>query len=124
MLIDDIASYLQTEGVGTVGTDIFKANQPANPVKCLTILPTGGLEPDVDIIGIKNPTIQILARGENFTEAMDMAQDAYGALHGLANETLGDTYVMFCKALQEPTAIGQDDNNNYEISCNYLLKVR
>lgn len=124
MLIDDIATYLQGKSVGTVGTDIFKSLQPSSPVKNITIYDTGGTAPDTDLIGIKNPTIQILARGETYPEAMAMAQAAYDELHGLANVTAGSTYIMFCEALQEPTAIGQDDNNNHEISCNYLLKVR
>lgn len=124
MLIDDIATYLETQDVGEIGTDIFKGYQPPEPTKCLVIIPTGGQAPDTDIIGIKNPTIQILTRAATISEAMALAEAAYDVLHGLANTTLGSTYVMFCEAMQEPTSIGQDDNSNFEISCNYLLKVR
>lgn len=124
MLIDDIATYLVAEGVGTIGTDIFKGFQPPEPTECLVIIPTGGLAPDPDLVGIKDPTIQILTRAATISAAMALAEAAYDALHGLANTTLGSTYVMYCKALQEPTSIGQDDNSNFEISCNYLLKVR
>jgi len=126
MLIDEIATYLQTGGVGTIGTNIFIGFQPPDSEarNCITIKPTGGLAPDVDLIGITNPTVQILGRGATISEAMALSQAAYNILHGLANTDIGDNYIMFCEALQEPTAIGQDDNNNFEISCNYLLKVR
>jgi Bacteriophage minor capsid protein len=124
MLIDDIASYLEVENIGTVGTDIFKANQPANPVRNITIFDTGGQAPDVDLIGVENPTIQLISRGENYSEAMTLARAAYAVLHGLTNTDIGDAYVMFCAAVQPPQMIGQDENNNYEISCNYSLKVR
>ncbi|PIW95041.1 MAG: hypothetical protein COZ07_06970 [Candidatus Infernicultor aquiphilus] len=130
-LIEEISSYLVAQGIKgsdnatalIEGTSIFLGIQPSEPKECLTIYDTGGLKPEIDM-AISNPTIQIIARATEYEEAKTLAMNAYNILHRLMNTNLGDNYVYFCNAQQEPGDIGRDDNDNFEISCNYLLKIR
>jgi len=125
MLIEEIADYLVTKGIGTKGTDIFLATQPTTPDACVTILDTGGFAPDNEL-PIKEPTIQIITRGSDndYETAKQKALDIYEELHKLSNVTLTTSYVYLIEALQEPTSIGRDEADRFEISCNYRLKVR
>jgi hypothetical protein len=43
---EDITTYLATQGMGTVGTDIFYEYQPENPAACITVFDAGGPSPE------------------------------------------------------------------------------
>lgn len=123
MLIEEIADYLVTKAIGTKGTDIFLQVQPDSPAKCITIYDTGGFAPDNEL-PIKDPTIQVISRAEDYITAKQKALDVYTQLHKLANVTLTTSYIYLIEAMQEPGSIGRDPADNFEVSCNYRLKVR
>lgn len=41
-LLDDLVTYLSSQGVGTLGTDLFVLRQPDSPQVLTTVYPTGG----------------------------------------------------------------------------------
>jgi len=47
-LVEEIAEFLETAGIGTRGTDIFIITFPSTKKEGLLILPTGGTPPDVN----------------------------------------------------------------------------
>jgi len=129
MIINAIGTFLETSGVGKMGdgiktdANIFIGKIPANPIKCAGIYATGGLAPDTET-GLKSPTFQVLTRGKDFDEAMAFAQAIYTALQGQHHITLDSKTVYLIEAIQEPTGIGENENGNYEVTCNYIIKVR
>jgi len=122
-LIEEIADYLVTKGIGTKGTDIFLMVQPESPVTCDTIYNTGGFAPDNEL-PIAEPTIQVISRAEDYETAEARAYDIYNELHQLSNVTLTTSYIYLIEAMQDPGSIGRDPADNFEVSCNYRLKVR
>lgn len=122
-LVEAIADYLGNQGIATKGIDMFLMVQPTGPVSCITIYDTGGFPPDNEL-PIKEPTIQIISRAEDYETAKQKALDVYDELHKLSNATFGGFHIYLIEALQEPGSIGRDSADNFEISCNYRLKVR
>ena len=64
VLINDVADYLEDQGIGTVATDIFCGYLPDGPsdaVDCIAVLDTGGSEPD-KYLPTKEPTFQGFSR--------------------------------------------------------------
>jgi len=64
----DLAQYLQNQGLGTVAETIFTGHLPAEPATAFVIVPTGGY-------GLDKPTFQIMTRGSNFDIGWNKAID-------------------------------------------------
>lgn len=78
---EDIMKYLEQQGHGTFGTDLFVSREPAGPDFCLTGYDTpGGLPPDPDC-NIEQPTVQVRVRARTYPQA-------YAALEAAKNELI------------------------------------
>jgi hypothetical protein len=130
MILDEVAEYLQTSGVGTIGTNIFKSYGTNLPNTSLFIYETGGFRPQ-DTFGStcqaawENPTIQIVSRSTNYETARRTGENAYRALINVVNETLkssssdvGSFYLRIF-ANQAPFRLGVDENDRHQIACNF-----
>lgn len=117
-LIEDVATHLQTSGVGTIGTNLFYSYNPPTPDSCVTVLDTGGSEPSADL-PTKSPTFQVLIRAASYDAAKTLANSVRTALHQTNNTTRGTTFFYYILALQEPGHIGVDDNGRDEFSVNF-----
>jgi len=125
LLINDIAEYLEDEGIGTVGEDIFKSMLPANIDDVVAVYETGGLEPD-PYLPTKSPTFQVFIRSSNYTTGMAQAMAVRTALHRKANITLvaGGNYYYYILLMSEPAHLGKDENGRDEFSMNFRCKIR
>lgn len=123
MFLDEIAAHLEANGVGTVGSDIFKGSRAKIPSKdtttglvapgpYLSLTETGGSGPgrihNVTTAHPQRPTAQIAVRATKYNLARAMANAAYLALDGVFNTTLSGTFYQSIVARQEPTDIGLD----------------
>lgn len=123
-LIDDVATYLQTAGIGTVGTDIFKSYAPDNANAGVYVLDTGGLQPNSDIKNLRNPTIQVFIRSATYAAGKTKLEAVRTAIHQLVNTTIGSTYVYFCLLQSEGGHIGRNERGQDEFSMNFHLNTR
>lgn len=143
-LIDDIAAFLEDNGIGTVGIDLFKAEMPDNdasigiPHQAVGIIRTGGSSSSM-AERTRNVTFQIVVRSgadsqsgateANLTAAYDLAEDIRSLLHAddgslSVDFTMdGNTRVLTTRAIQEPFNLGKDDKGRYRIVANYELLV-
>ena len=127
MLLDEIGSYLQSVGVGAVGSTIFKGDLPDEPVACLALLDGPSSMPDfahgTDGPNIEYPRFQIIARGTREAggqiAARQLADNAYVALCRVVNLTLSGTRYLRIEPLQTPFLIGRDANGNVQIGANF-----
>lgn len=123
MKASDMAQYLEDQGHGTVGTDIFYSFQPDTPDACITVLDTGGLAPD-RYIPHAEPTFQVLVRSTTYDLAEAKAEAIVTELHDSVHKTIGGDYHYYIFLLTEPAAIGRDENGRDEISINFVTKHR
>jgi len=126
MIVNTLADWLASRGLGTVGVDIFVSYLPdvdADPV--LALYPTGGDAPDA-----KEPldglTFQARTRGTDPSAAVARLQAVYDLLHGAARVTLPDgTWLLSSVALQSgPTFIGRDEAGRCSYTINFRATVR
>lgn len=124
-IVNDIADYLEDEGLGTVGTDIFVGMQPNTPVDCITVFDTGGAKPPIDI-PTKRPTFEVLVRASVFATGKNTLDTIRGLLHNKYNATLvtGGNYFYSINALTEGGHLGLDEAGNDEFSINFLTYTR
>lgn len=121
--LSDIATYLQTQGIGTKGTDLFYANVPAKMDTGVVVLDTGGPLPDPDI-PTKNPTFQVFIRANTYALGDAKRTAVRDALHRLGNQLLGSTYFFNILAVSEGGHIGRNEAGRDEFSINFQSLIR
>jgi len=123
--IDDIAKYLEDNGIGTLATDLFKAYLPDKPNSIVVVYDTGGFEPDVYLpTGV--PTFQIFVRSENYTDGKAKVDEIVALVNRQANIQLvaEGVYFYYLTLMSEPVHIGRDSNERDEFSINIRGMVR
>lgn len=123
-LLDDVAAYLEDEGLGTVGDDIFKSYMPeTNNGTIMAVLDTGGPKPD-SYLPTKEPTFQVYIRANSYTSGKTTLDAVRTALHQVANQTIGSTYFYFILAISEGGHVGRTENGKDEFSINFQCRTR
>jgi len=127
-IIEQIATYLQDDlSLGTVAEDIFLGFMPDDSDTTgtiISVLDTGGVEPDKYITDVKSPTFQIMIRADDYDTGR-AAMDTVRGLHGLFGELVaGQDYFMKLHALSEGGHLGRDEKGRDLFSINFVAEVR
>lgn len=124
-VLDALGQYLQTQGVGTLGTNIFLTILPDNPDVCLVVTEENGTGP-VHHLGnnmdaLNRPRIRVFARaGRNdYPAARALAQSARVALRGIANQTVEGVYILSITPTSDFYPITRDGDDRPVIGCDY-----
>lgn len=113
MLIDELATYLQSKGLGTIGTDIFEGRLMDTPDAQIALIDYAGRPSELthDIAGIayERPRVQVLARSspDDYAGARTKANGAYKVLE-FANQTLSGVRYLQVTALHPPFLLDRD----------------
>jgi hypothetical protein len=116
--ISDIATYLQTNGVGTLGTDIFYSYVPGNTTTGVWVLDTAGPTPDA-YVPTKRPNIQIFVRAVDYDTGKTKFDIIRNLLHKIGNQTIGNTYFYYILAISEGGHIGRNEAGQDEFSISF-----
>ena len=115
----DIATILQTNGLGTLGTDIFVGREPETPDQIITIYDTPGIAPNAKYLR-DEPTVQCRTRGrpDTYGATWILAQQIKDTLLGLAPQLIGglSNYVLFVQIADISGAAGDSLNRPVLIS--------
>jgi len=136
-LLDDFASYMQTQGLGTVKTSgnnpatwpIYKVPEiPAQVEKVIFLAEYSG-QPYIGEMGLIYPTNivaelprpQIQVRALDYSMARARAQLIWQLIWRTTNIILGTTRYLGVEPLASPMPIGRDENKRWIIACNYEI---
>lgn len=109
LLIDQLASWLESQGEGTVGTDLFKLQRPSSPVACVSLHATGGYPPD-RYTERERPTVMIFARAETPDGALAKAYGLFNLLHFRQHLDLGGgLFALSIEAVNSPAYVGTEE---------------
>lgn len=124
-LIEQVATYLQTNGVGTLASNLFISYLPDSIDTCVAVLDTGGMTPDI-YLPTKEPTFQVLIRATTYDAGKTKLETIRSLLHNRYNNYLvnGETYVYSIQALSEGGHIGQNERGQDEFSINFKALIR
>jgi len=120
----DIADFLQTQGVGTVGTDIFVGKMPPDISQNMTVYDTGGLSPNPKWLR-DEPTVQVMVRGDerDYEATYTLALDVKNALLGCSPTTINSKSYVFFNMLGDITFLKHDQSERPMFSLNFRLVV-
>lgn len=121
---EDIKDMLEDSGSGTgltFATDLFIAQMPSSPDKCVCVYDTAGESPgynDYYKLGI-----QIVVRGdkEAYLDAYDLANTIQVYLHEKNNETWNSTRYIGVWGEGDILFMGWDDNQRPMFSINFRV---
>lgn len=122
-ILNDLATYLQTAGIGTLGTNLFESFMPGTPDNAVGIYATGGPAPDPDL-PTHSPTFQVIVRASDYPSGEAKLASVRSALHQVANQLIGSTYFYYILANSEGGHIGRNERGLDEFSINFLCKTR
>ena len=150
MMLKEIGTYLATQNVGTVGTDIFLGLMPDQPDNCIALFEYAGSPPDLHWNG-EYPGLQVRVRNKSYAAARTKIGEVVTALHGLYEQTLGGgdgdeepvgdgdegngdggepipvtgTRYLLIKARGSPEILKRDASNRVELVLNFeIIKER
>jgi hypothetical protein len=129
VLLDDIASYLATNGAGTVGTSLFKGYAPESPDACVSVYetqglaPVRGMSPTAGAMLCERPSLQVVVRAGqyDYSAARLAANDIFRLLDGLGDVDINGVRYLWVAAKQSPFLMGRDESGRVRVVCNYYV---
>jgi len=123
-MLSDIGNYLQAQGIGTLGTNIFLGLMPDQPDNCVALFEYAGSPPDLHWEG-EYPGLQVRVRNKGYAAARTKIGEVMEKLHGLHEQTLSGTRYLLIKARGSPEVLKRDANNRVELFVNFeIIKER
>ena len=126
-MLDEIGTYLAANGIGTVGTNLFKGFMPDLPDAVVVLYETGGLAPYRAMRSAPGqpvatrPRLQVVCRNTQYEYAVARAkaQAVYVLLEGFGDQTLSGTRYLWIAAVQEPFMMGRDVTGRVQVAQNF-----
>lgn len=123
--LDEVGAYLEAEGVGTVGTDIFLGQLAHTPDDQVAVYEFEGAVPtfvhDAGVPISERPRIQAIARNESYSVGRTKIEAVYTALNKVANQALSATTYHRIFPLQPPFFLKRDENDRVLFACNFQV---
>ncbi len=126
MLAESLMKWLEDEGFGTEGTDLFLAHLPEQPDDCVAVydeptpvfLPSQGLAMD-------NFGVRVVVRNKVYTEARNKAVDIHKKLLGFSGLFVpASPEITMVDVMQSPSSEGRDEEGKRAVwSARYQLLV-
>jgi Bacteriophage minor capsid protein len=129
--LEDLGTYLQGEGLGTLGTDLFLGTLPLDAPNVVqqdavtALIETSGFPAQYVHTppgpSVEQPVVQLLRRGApyDYAGARLQAQNQFLALGRISNQTLSGTYYFWCLPLQSVFYLRQDDFARPLMTCQF-----
>jgi hypothetical protein len=119
---NDVAAYLESESLGTLGSNLFVASEPADPSSALTVTlyDTGGALGE-SYAGYQDPTIQVRARAVSYTVAYERLQAIKALLLPTYGFNYGDWHYTGFWLINDIANIGRDDRDRFLLTLNLRL---
>ena len=125
MILDDLATKLSSQGIGTCGTTLFKAFFPESPDAAVCLFKTAGLPPvhamssGPDRGLADRPRVAVWARDSRPDGAEKKLQDVQGVLDALGGVPSNGIIYRSVYALQSPFFLKTDESGRFIYAQNY-----
>ena len=123
-MLKEIGTYLQSQGIGTLGADLFLVLMPDQPDNCIALFEYAGSPPDLHWPG-EYPGLQVRVRNKGYAAARIKIEEVIQKLHGLHEQELSGTRYLLIRARGSPEVLKRDNNNRVELFINFeIIKER
>lgn len=121
MKVQDVISFVQSNVPFQYYANDFPKTDNED---CGFVRVEAGNPPDIYILGLKSPSVQIVVRHEKGSEAERISQAIWKLFHGKEHFTVGASKIQFSSCDQsEPIFLDRDKNGRAIYSINVSCKV-
>ena len=121
-MLSDIGTHLQSQGVGSLGADLFLGLMPDQPDNCIALFEYAGSPPDLHWNG-EYPGLQVRVRNKSYEAARIKIGEIMKKLHGLHEQMLSGTRYLLIKARGSPEILKRDASNRVELFVNFEIML-
>lgn len=127
MVLADLALYLEQQGLGTRGTDIFYGVSNPDPDNCIVLFEYDALANEPELGGktvrLEYPLVQAMTRGikDEYDAPRLKLQQVVAAFTKIGDEVIGSTYYLAIMAKGGPKHLKQDANFRHYFTCNFQI---
>jgi hypothetical protein len=118
-----LADYLQTQSLGTKGTNLFVGMMPDTNSVCTVLMAYDGeiVETMTSGIALYKPQLQVRVRGakEDYTTPYNRLLAIQDALSTISNQTLGGVKYLRVRPTSNVNSLGQDTNLRFDFTVNF-----
>jgi len=124
-MLEALGERLQTDGIGTLGTDLFLSLMPESPDACVALFEYGGQAPALTmgsgLYAINRPRVQVKVRSlrEDYPAAFTKAVACRDSLSGITNVSLSGVAFARVSPTTSVNPIGLDANDRQQMSVNF-----
>lgn len=124
--LEDLGTFLQTAGTGTLATDLFLGLMPDTPDFCTVLLENPG-DDSIVVMNrtagkptVERPSVMVLCRGakDDYNTPRTEAESIYAVINDVVDTTLSSTRYLAIEARQPPYGVGRDDNGRELVGFN------
>jgi hypothetical protein len=122
-LVSEIGSYLATQSVGVVGTNLFEGLMPESPGSCVTLNESSGRMPVramARTVVATQPHLVVTVRDADYETAYTKARSIEVLLQNFAG-TIGSVVYYDITALGAINSLGTDENNRFRLTQMFLV---
>ncbi len=124
---EDISAILALSSSATglsEGTDLFISREPATPDAVITVIDTGGGEPDPTAETYEYPTVQVRSRGvpiTGYADAYSQLDTIKGVLHKFSRTVVNSTTYVAIWASSDIISLGYDSQERPVLTLNFRI---
>lgn len=122
----EIAAYLEAEGVGVYGGNgdwsIHVGRSPLAPNNVVVLFDTGGPAAILEDIAFREPTFQVLVRGDDYAASRAVLEEIDRILvqpFNAVERTIGESFYVGIWVTSDMIDLGRDENDRFRMSANY-----
>jgi hypothetical protein len=119
-MLKEIGTYLQGQGIGTLGANLFLGLMPDQPDNCIALFEYAGSPPDLHWNG-EYPGLQVRVRNKSYAAGRAKIGEVVNELHGLHEQVLSGTRYLLIKAKGSPEVLKRDGSNRTEWFVNFEI---
>ena len=116
MILDELGAFLEANGLGTVGQDIFIGRSSDRAQPTLTVYELPGrmsMATQADPIGVEGARVQVMAKAPTYVDGRLLAERAYRLLAQVFNRSVvaGGPFYLAVVPMTPPYPLGRDQND-------------
>ena len=126
-ILDALGAYLQTQGQGTLATNIFLARMPDTPDACVTLYENQGVGPDhtfgASVKAIDHQRVRVYCRAarNDYPSARSKAEAVRAVLGAIRNTSLSGVSIMTVLSTSELYPLQRDGDDRAIIGCDFTI---
>lgn len=115
----EVATLLQSSGIGSVSVNIFEGMLPNSPVNAIGVIAQGGTTDPTRPTELQQVKVQVLCRASSYIEAANKAETVFRTVAGKWNLLSSLKGRLVPDHLVGPRYL--DENNNFVFPLNFSL---